>query len=65
MNRDILDESPEWIKTATEAELREFVKILDENETHPRHKALLDAFANECNRRAAEYNEGRNGGEWI
>lgn len=65
MNRAILDESTEWMKTASEDELREFVKVLDGNEDHPRHRVLLVAFDKECNRRAAEYNEGRNGGEWI
>lgn len=65
LNRDILDESPEWMKTASEAELREFVKVLDENKDHPRYMGQLVAFNKECNLRAEEYNEERNGGEWI
>lgn len=65
MNRAILDESPEWMKTASEGELREFVKVLDENKDHPRYRVQLVAFNNECNLRSEEYNEEKNGGEWI
>lgn len=65
MNKMVLDQDPKWMRSATESELREFVKILDEHENHPRFRMLLEAFDKECNRRAAEYNEARNGGEWI
>lgn len=51
--------------SASEDDLREFVKILDENENHPRHGFLIKALRNECNRRAAMDNEIRSSGEWI
>ena len=60
-----MDKGTEWMKTASEKELREFVKVLDANEGHPRHKELVAAFNRECNRRAAKYFEEKDGGEWI
>lgn len=65
MNNGVLNQDPKWMRIATESELREFVKILDENETHPRFRMLRDAYDKECDLRAAEYFEQKNGGEWI
>ena len=61
----ILNCNPKWMVSASEDDLREFVKILDENENHPRHGFLIKALRNECNRRAAMDNEIRSSGEWI
>jgi len=65
LNDSIMDEDPKWMSEASEEKLREFVKVLDANENHPRHELLVKAFDKECNRRTAEYYESRNGGEWI
>ena len=65
LNDSIMEEDPKWMRSASEDRLREFVKVLDANENHPRHNMLMAAFDKECNRRAAEYYESRNGGEWI
>lgn len=65
LNNSILDEDTKWMRSASEDDLRDFVRILDANESHPRHKFLLDAFDKECNRRAAKNYEERSGGEWI
>ena len=65
LNDCIMDEDPKWMREASEEKLREFVKVLDANENHPRHDLLVKAFDKECNRRAAKYYESRNGGEWI
>ena len=65
LNDSIMDEDPKWMREASEEKFREFVKVLDANENDPRHELLMKAFDKECNRRAAEYYESRNGGEWI
>ena len=65
LSNSIIEEDPRWLRNASEEELREFVRVLDENRNHPRHDLLMKAFDKECNRRAAEYYESRNGGEWI
>lgn len=61
----IMEEDPKWMRNASEDELRDFVKVLDANENHPRHEELKVAFDKECNRRAAGYFEAKNRGEWI
>lgn len=65
LNDCIMDEDPKWMREASEEKLREFVKVLDANENHPRHDLLVKAFDKECNRRVAKCYESRNGGEWI
>ncbi|MBO6031751.1 MAG: hypothetical protein J6Q22_09780 [Prevotella sp.] len=65
LNDSVMDEGPKWMRTASEDKLREFVRILDANENHPMHSMLKSEFDKECNRRAVEYYEARNGGEWI
>ena len=62
---ELMDKDSSWMAKATEDELRGFVKILDSNENHPRHKILVKEFDKECNRRASIDNEQRAGGEWI
>lgn len=61
------DIKPSWFRTATEDELREFVKALDNNKIPVGSKLdeLKLAFDKECNRRCGQSNEEINGGEWI
>ena len=60
-----MEREPSWMRTASEEELRAFVKILDDNYEHPRQGLLVKAFDMECDRRAAIENENRANGEWI
>ena len=56
-----------WFKTASEPELREFVRALDNNEipSGPKLTELKHAFDAECNRRSIRYYEHLSNGEWI
>ena len=65
LNSEVMNKSPSWMREATEDELRDFVKVLDANESHPRHGELMKAFSKECNRRASSNYEQRARGEWI
>lgn len=66
MNTTILDRDAEWLAHASEDELREFVRAMDEldptSEQYKELKKMLDA---ECRRRSGEYYERLDGGEWI
>lgn len=65
LSPDILNKDPSWMRTATEEQLRNFIRFLDEQPMSPRKEELLKAFDNECNRRAARCYESINNGEWI
>ena len=65
LSSDIMEKDSSWMRTASEDDLRAFVKVLDANESHPRHGLLVKAFDKECNRRSGIENERRAGGEWI
>lgn len=56
-----------WFKSASNDELRAFVKALDNYEipAGSQRDELKNAFVAECNRRSAKYYEGLNNGEWI
>ena len=66
-NRDWQNLNPSWFRDATESELREFVRALDENEIPEgiKRNELEAAFNKECNRRSGAYYESLNDGEWI
>ena len=65
LSNDIMEKEPSWMRTASEDDLRAFVKVLDDNYEHPRHGLLVKAFDKECDRRAAIENENRANGEWL
>lgn len=66
MTERILDTDVEnWLSTATEDEMRELVRILDENESHVRHAEISHMLAKECNKRTAQEYSVRGGGEWL
>ena len=65
LSPDILQIDAKWLRTATEDQLREFIRFMDEQPASHRKEELLKAFDEECNRRAARYYESINNGEWI
>ena len=65
LNSSFLDNDPMCIRDLSDEQLSELVAVLDENEGHKNHKEFLKEFNSECNRRAADAQEGFAGGEWI
>lgn len=65
LSSKLVDRDPKWLKTASEDQLREFTRELDDMAESPRKKELFEAFIRECDRRAADYYEKLNKGEWI
>ena len=59
--REYEDELKKWLSRASDDQITEFLKKIDDG----KHDLALKLFNDECTKRSIRDNESRNGGEWM